>query len=248
MNAFFESVKRAIAFITTEYGITPGCVAVFQTHGKGMAYKPHVHCALTAGGITEQGEWIPLGSISYTRLATIIKENLIKELRKKKIEDIPEILEINDGEYTVYATYHPNTAEKIIGYLSHTANGVVINLQQKIEEDVIKGTFTFTGTHAGKQVSTELRKEVFVERYLNHIPPPHTVTVRYYGLYSNQYSGRLEELQKQFPMEINIEEEEKIDYCPNCHAAMEVIQILDPYEESSIYKDENSHGPPQNVA
>lgn len=72
MNAFFECVKRSIATITTDYGITPGCAAVFQTHGKGMAYKPHIHCALTAGGITETGEWIPVGSISYTRLAKVI--------------------------------------------------------------------------------------------------------------------------------------------------------------------------------
>ena len=42
MNAFFECVKRAINNISKYYGITPGCIAVFQTHGKGMSYKPHI--------------------------------------------------------------------------------------------------------------------------------------------------------------------------------------------------------------
>lgn len=248
MNAFFECVKRSIATITTDYGITPGCVAVFQTHGKGMAYKPHVHCALTAGGITETGEWIPLGTISYTRLGKVVQDNLVKELKKKGIEELPEISEINIREYTAYATYHQNSAEKIIGYLSHTANGVVINLNQKIVEDTAKGTFRFTEMHAGKEISTELQKETFVERYINHIPPLHTVTVRYYGLYSNQYSSKLEKLQKQFPMEIDYEEEEMVDHCPNCHAPMEIIKTLEPYEAVQVFGDLCEQGPPDNAA
>ncbi len=41
-----------------------------------MVYKPHIHCALTAGGIDENGRWVPLGSISYTRLAKVVQEYL----------------------------------------------------------------------------------------------------------------------------------------------------------------------------
>lgn len=248
MNAFFECVKKAIAAITKEYGITPGCAAVFQTHGKGMAYKPHVHCALTAGGITETGEWIPLGTISYTLLAKVIQDNLVKELRKKGIEELPECTEINTREYSAYATYHQHSAEKIIGYLAHTANGVVINMNQKIIEDTTKGTFRFTEVHAGKQISTELQKETFVERYINHIPPAHTVTVRYYGLYSNQYSSKLEKLQKLFPMEMDFEEDDTVDHCPNCHAPMEIVKTLEPYEDISDMDDLCKHGPPERVA
>ena len=248
MNAFFECVKRSIASITKEYGITPGCAAVFQSHGRGMSYKPHIHCALTAGGIADTGEWIALGSISYNRLAKVVQDNLVKELKKKGIEKVPESSEINAREYTVYATYHQDSAEKIVGYLSHTANGVVINLKQKLIEDTTKGTFTFTEVHAGKQINIEIQQETFVERYINHIPPPHTVTVRYYGLYSNQYSSKLEKLQKQFPMEIDYEEEEIVDHCPNCHTPMDIIRTLEPYEVITSAEDLCDHSPPENVA
>ena len=213
-----------------------------------MSYKPHIHCALTAGGIADTGEWIALGSISYNRLAKVVQDNLVKELKKKGIEKVPESSEINAREYTVYATYHQDSAEKIVGYLSHTANGVVINLKQKLIEDTTKGTFTFTEVHAGKQINIEIQQETFVERYINHIPPPHTVTVRYYGLYSNQYSSKLEKLQKQFPMEIDYEEEEIVDHCPNCHTPMDIIRTLEPYEVITSAEDLCDHSPPENVA
>jgi len=249
MNAFFECVKRAIATISSDYGVTPGCVAVFQSHGKGMVYKPHIHCALTAGGITENGKWVQLGSIAYTRLAKVVQDNLIKELLKKEIvaSELPDEDEIDNREWTVYSTYYQNSAEKIIGYLSHTANGVVINLNQDIEEDLIEQTMRFTENHAGKQISTELKKVTFVERYLNHIPPPHTVTVRYYGLYSNQYSSQLEKLQEQFPVEIDYEDEELVDHCPNCHTPMQIIQTLEPYEVVMTLDEFNEHDPPENM-
>jgi hypothetical protein len=246
MNAFFECVKKAIATITKEYGITPGCVAVFQSHGKGMCYKPHIHCALTAGGITSDGKWVELGSISYTRLTEVVQDNLVKELVRKKIPaiDIPAEKEINNREWSVYSTYFQNTAEKIIGYLSHTAQGVVINLNQDIREDADKGTVSFIENHAGKQIGTALPKTIFVERYINHIPPPHTVTTRYYGLYSNQYSTRLEQLQKEFPIEIDYDDEEVTDRCPNCHTPMDIIKILEPYEEAPSYTEFNKQDPP----
>lgn len=246
MNAFFECTKKAIAAIAKDFGITPGCVAVFQSHGKGMSYKPHMHCAITAGGIDSDGNWIKLGSVPYTKLSNVVQNNLIKELRKKNIpdNDIPQEHSINNREWTVYSTYFQDSAEKIIGYLSHTANGVVINLNQDIEEDLIQGTVRFTENHRGKQVSTELKKKTFVERYLNHIPPAHTVTVRYYGLYSNQYSSQLEKLQQQFPLIINYEEEELVDYCPNCHAIMDIIKLLEPYEEVMIDEILSQHSPP----
>lgn len=247
MNAFFECVKKAVATITKDYGIIPGCVAVFQSHGRGMVYKPHIHCAITAGGINAAGKWITLGSVPYTRLAQVVQDNLIRELRRKKIDDndLPQESSVNNREWTVYSTYYQDSAAKIIGYLSHTAGGVVINLNQDIEEDSAKGTVHFTENHAGKQVCTELKKETFVERYLNHIPPPHTVTVRYYGLYSNQYSSQLEKLQQQFPVEINYEDEEIVDHCPNCHAVMEIIKLLEPYEEVMPNEIFSQHGPPK---
>jgi Putative transposase. len=214
-----------------------------------MVYKPHIHCALTAGGITLNSKWVSIGSIAYTRLAKVIQDNLVKEILRKDIDrnELPKENEINNREWTVYSTYYQDSAEKIVGYLSHTANGVVINLNQDIEEDLVRGTMRFTENHAGKQISTELEKTTFVERYLNHIPPPHTVTVRYYGLYSNQFSSKLEELQKEFPIEINYEDQELVDHCPECHTPMDIIKTLEPYEVVMSYEEFCNHDPPENL-
>jgi hypothetical protein len=245
-DAFYECVKKSIGTIPKDYGVTPGCVAVFQSHGTGMVYKPHVHCALTAGGITATGEWSALGSISYKRLAKVVQANLYKELLKKKIpiKDLPIKQEIDQKEWSVYATYYQDNAEKIIGYLSHAAGGVVINLQQHFQENHAEGTISFVENHAGKQVRTELGKQTFVERYINHIPQPHTVTVRYYGLYSNRYGEQLEKLQEQFPLKI-VEERELKDHCPYCHSEMDIIKILEPYEVAMTIEEFRERDPPE---
>lgn len=246
MNAFFECVKKAIASISEKTGITPGCVAVFQSHGKGMVYKPHIHCALTAGGITADGTWVPSGSISYRDLAAVVQENFNRELVKKEIpeSELPKAFEVNNREWTVYATYYQDSAEKIIGYLSHAAAGVVINLKQKFHIDELKKTIRFTENHGGKDVRTELTQKVFTERYLNHIPPEHAVTIRYYGLYSNQYAERLKELQEQFPVNVHDEDPELVDICPDCHMPMTLIKKLEPYEVVMTIDEFDESEPP----
>ncbi len=234
MNAFFESVKKAIGKISSEYGITPGCVASFQTHARGMAYKPHIHCALTDGGVIgKKAEWVRLGSISYTMLRDVVKQTFDKHLRrllKTNLEDLPKENEIDDRGWSVYGTYSKGDAEHIIGYMAHVSTGTVINLNKGITIDTEKGTIRFSERHGEHVVETELRKEVFCERYLNHIPVKHTVTVRYYGLYSNDYSSVLYKLQEQFPGS-EYEEPEWTDTCPVCHKPMVVVKLLDPYEE-----------------
>ena len=238
MNALFTSVGKAIESIQEDYGVLPGSILVFQSHGVGLAYKPHIHCILTAGGITKENKWEGLGSISYKRLTKVVQENLYKELKKKiKEEKLPKEEEIDEREWKVYVTYYQDSGEKIVGYVSHTACGVVINMNQEFKIDKEKGTIGFKENHNGKVVRTELRMETFVERYMNHIPPEHSVTVRYYGLYSNQNKGKLEELQKEFPVVVNDEEEGITDYCPNCHSPMITIEIVARNVEVYTYKE-----------
>ena len=56
-----------------------------------------------------------------------------------------------------------------------------------------------------------------------------------------------EELQKVFPVEINEDDEELVDHCPECHIPMDIIKTLEPYEVVMSYEEFCNHDPPENM-
>ena len=53
-----------------------------------------------------------------------------------------------------------------------------------------------------------------------------------------------EELKKQFPIELEYEDEQVVDYCPQCHSPMEILMTFDPYEIVLTYEEYCERGPP----
>jgi len=221
----FKSAGKVIAELRIQTGLLCGSALDFQSHGKGMCYKPHIHCILSDGGINKEGKWEKLGTLRYTKMANRFRELAYKELlRQIAIESLPNSKEINEGEWYIYPEYHQDSGKSLVGYLGHSACGAVINLKQSF--DITESTIRFSETHNGKQIETKLEKRTFVERYLNHIPPSGLVTIRYYGLYSNQHTEELKAIRKDFEVEQEVEEEVIIDLCPNCRTKMFTLVLF----------------------
>ena len=243
----FKSASKVIAELRNETGLLCGSALDFQTHGKGMCYKPHIHCILSDGGINKDGKWEKLGTIRPTEMTNRFRQLAYQELLKEiPSQSLPETKEIKEREWYVYSEYHRDSGKSIVGYLGHTACGAVINLKQNFT--ITENTISFSETHNGKQIETELPKRTFVERYLNHIPPSGLVTIRYYGFYSNQHTEELKEIRKEFEIEQEVEEESVVDLCPNCQARMYTVVLFpagtDPEEIESMC----NRGPPRLVA
>ena len=158
-------------------------------------------------------------------------------------ESLPETKRINEREWHIYPEYHRDSGKSIAGYLGHSSCGAVINLKQSF--DINANTIRFSETHNGKQVETELGKRVFVERYLNHIPPSGLVTIRYYGLYSNQHTEDLKKIRKDFEVIQEVEEEVIIDLCPNCQSKMFTVLLFPAGTDSEEIELFCTHGPPR---
>ena len=45
--------------------------------GEAKRTNPHLHCLITDGGLTEEGDWVPLGYIPYNLLHRRWQENLL---------------------------------------------------------------------------------------------------------------------------------------------------------------------------
>ena len=238
IKSLFASVAVAIKELGDKHGILLGYALVFHSHGKGLAYKPHIHCLLSSGGATEDHRWITLGSIPYNMLIDAVKKTIDKQLRKNElpIELLPDYGRIRDDEWKLHPVLHQDSGNQIVEYLSHSMHGVVVDLDHDVKIDQQKQTVEVITRHNGKEEKTTLSLSLFAERYLQHIPPSGAVMVRYYGLYSNSHKEELEYIrQKSFKERIEKHGEEDgeeiedfVEKCPKCHAPMKIFLVLEP--------------------
>lgn len=241
----FASVNAVIKQLESLSGLTLAWMLVFQSHGKGMSYKPHIHCLLADGGLDANGEWKPLGVLPIQKMTRLLAEEYSESM---ELFEKPE----NKG-WSVYAARHESTGEKVIGYLAHTMVGVVMSVEQELEVDHEHHRISFQDSHGGSIQKTTLDETVFVERYLMHIPPERAVTVRSFGLYSNRHSDDLEEIRRNMREHNPMDEEatQPLDYgelCPCCHAPMYEILAAGPGEAVNYQKYGFNHGPPEHGA
>ncbi len=249
-EALLKSVGQEISELGKEYGLLLGCVLAFQSHGKGMCYKPHVHCALTAGGMDSNKKWIETGSLEYTKLEQKIRETFYAKLSDHlSVAELPAQKGIDIREWNVHPTMHQKTGKGIIEYVSHTVSGVVIDMHQEFIINKENKTVTFTEEHSGKKIETVLSNRIFTERYFNHIPPSREVMLRYYGLYANLHAEDLETIRKELVEEISeeeeLDEEIKENICPVCHGQLSTVITFLPNELPLFIKYMYVHGPPE---
>lgn len=242
MDSLFIAVREAITVIGEESGLLLGSLLVFQSHGRGMTYKPHMHCVLSGGGLDKDKKWNELKNIPTRKMEQKTKEIFEYEIQKRLQGDVESHDKKEKAkQYRIYTGIHEGSGKNIIKYLSRSRNGVVIDMGQElnIEEESIE----FKEVDGGVVRKTRLKKTTFIERYLNHIPPEGSVVARYYGLYSNRHKEDLRVAKEQ----VGKEEEELESYrelCPKCKTEMIVIEVIRKHEKHVFKKYGSNQGPP----
>ena len=192
-----------------------------------MMYKAHVHLMVTAGGVDEGGVWRRRRSLNERRLRDDFRRVMCEELGRRVPTEARNVSGTSSNEWQVYVRHHEGNADAMVGYFARTHHGVVVDTEEGLE--VGEQTVRFTGTHHGETRRTELTHEVFLDRYVAHIPPKGVVTVRHYGLYATRNKQTLERLREQVevvetPTEPECDVEER---CPMCGAVMRVAIRFD---------------------
>lgn len=254
IDSFFHSVKTAFKHLQKDMDITPGIIMVFQSHAQGLFIKPHMHCIVTDHGINSEKKWVHMGSLKYTTLRDVVKETLIPHLKKKMHPLVRNHYQnkfkaCDVRKWTVYPAIHKFNGDSIVNYLSKSVSGLVIDIEHDLDYSPEEGTYTIRDHHRDSEKTITLDANTFWYRYLSHIPPKGTVTIRNYGLYSNKYSGLLEQIRisefktESIPEEIIREEEE----CSSCHGKLltkEPFTVTDIPLLLRLYILKN-HDPPQ---
>lgn len=248
MDSLFAASKEAILSVGENFGLLLGALLVFQSHGRGLSYKPHMHCVLSSGGIDEQGVWHKLPNIPFEIISKTIAQ-ILREQILKRIDTLDIPIEEDKSvcrRYRVFATIHDNNAEAIVDYLAKTHHGVSLDISQGIKKD---GTMVeFSENKNGKVLYTKLTQTLFIERYFNHIPPNHSVTTRYCGLYANRCKAFMHFVRSQLYLEEPKEKAKFSEICERCHT---VLLIEKQYSRNEVVEFSHYlqlHGPPEVVA
>jgi hypothetical protein len=187
-------------------GAKVGVISTLHTWTKTQIIHPHIHCIVSGGGFTEDGDWkaVNNGFLLPSRVARAVyrgkvRQHLLKALEREElilpqgmsVQQFKNLLnKLGRKEWNVRICEKYSHAKGVINYLARYIRGGSIG--NKRIEKIENGNVTFDAGR-GKKVLVTVSIEEFIRRYIQHIPEPRSVRVRSYGIYAH---GKKEELEK----------------------------------------------------
>jgi hypothetical protein len=244
MESLFIATKEALQLVKKDSGLLVGSLLSFHSHGRGMCYKPHIHCALSGGGIDTDNKWKKLSNIPIRYMEEVTEKVFSRELKIRiQAKDLIIPKKEKPKQYRIYVRIHEKNGNNIIQYLAKSRNGVVIDMEQELKD--VGDSIEFKENNNMGDCTTQLKKTTFIERYLNHIPLQGSVVTRYYGLYSNRHKADFDSAKVQVS-----EKEEKCEMpykelCPKCKQEMVVLESISSADRQLFWRYGNEQGPPK---
>jgi len=184
------ALGRDPSWLGAELGIT----AVLHTWARDLSFHPHVHCIVTAGGLTADNRWLDTKRdfLFPTKvMATLFRGKFLDGLSRLRISgqaaralDTDTFGALLDKLYAtswnVYAKAPFAGPKHIFEYLGRYTHRVGISNHRLLAFDERGVTFRTRGND-----SISLPADDFVARFLQHILPSGFVKIRHYGLMAN---------------------------------------------------------------
>lgn len=163
-----------------------GMMGVLHTWGRNLAYHPHIHYLVPAGGLADDTQtWVPARQnflLPVRALSKIFRGKLHQALRHLSCYGrIPA--KVWKQEWVV----HCEPVGSGLGALKYLAPyifrvAISNNRILKLENDRV--TFRYRDSETQVERFCTLSAEDFIHRFLQHVLPKGFVKVRYYGIFS----------------------------------------------------------------
>ena len=187
----------------------PGIISVLHTWGQQLSFHPHIHCIVSGGGITNDGQWKEATKNDWRflfpvkALSQVFKGKFLEAL-KKLIEvktvvpslqtDIKALLNVlYKKDWVVYAKAPFGGPHAVIQYLGRYTHKVAISNHRLTSINDQDNTVTFDYkdyADDSKQKQMTLSGPEFIRRFEQHILPKRFTKIRTYGYLANRNRHR----------------------------------------------------------
>ena len=213
-------------------GSRVGVMAVLHTWGSNLSYHPHVHCLVTGGGLSPDGQtWMPARDnylVPVNALSRLFRGIFLDRIRRQ-FEDIHLPESIWQKDWIVHCKPAVQGTRTVLNYLARYIHRVAITNSRIISADNGKVTFRYKDS-SGAQIKTmTVSTEEFIRRFLQHVLPAGVHKVRYYGLWSSSNRKHLRKMQQILTQpgnnqQVRLEEDMDVEVpppsearpCPHC--------------------------------
>jgi hypothetical protein len=205
-KAFYGAVMRSVGQAVIDVGwsklhIQLSCQSQLHTWTQKLLRHLHVHCAVPAGGFSEDGSrWVsfepkvlPVAALRK-RFRLLLCRALKEAARKGKFDCLPStvrveqlLAKVRTRCWKVYAESPFGGPANLLEYLSRYMYRVAITNDRIESYDNHRVTFwcRCSGGESGETLCT-LDGQEFLDRFLMHVPPKGLVRVRSYGFLGNR--------------------------------------------------------------
>lgn len=197
-----SSVLKTMCGNKRHLGADPGFTAILHTWGQKLTFHPHIHVAITAGGLTDAGEWKDAKRTSkgdvyllpVKALAATVKKRMLGKLREihenghfgfDKIQ-FEQILDKAESlKWISYCKEPFKGSRGVFAYIGNYTHRSAIANSRILHVDKDNVTFKFRDyADNSRQKEMPLTNEEFIRRFLMHTLAKGFVRIRHYGLYA----------------------------------------------------------------
>jgi len=167
-------------------GGTVGVMAVLHTWTGQLVYHPHVHCLVTAGGVSADGQsWCPARPdylVPTKALAKLVRGKLRAALAKRRPDlVIPEAAWRKP--WVVHCTSWGDGVEAVLEYVARYVHRIALTNNRIVGLNGAGVTIRHKERTSGRWVHTRLSGHEFMRRFLQHVLPKGLHKIRYFGLW-----------------------------------------------------------------
>jgi hypothetical protein len=203
--ATLQSFARDPRHLGAELGVT----AVLHTWGQNLAQHVHVHCVVTGGGLSADGQrWVSArrGFLFPVRaLSKVFRGKFLGGLRQLRTRGLlrfagdsaaladeqawaDQLQALRATDWVVYAKPPFGGPERVLKYLGRYTHRVAIANERILSIDNGVVCFRWKDYAQRNQVKVmSLRAEEFLRRFLLHVVPSGFMRIRHFGLLANRH-------------------------------------------------------------
>jgi hypothetical protein len=195
-----------------DLGATPGILATLHTWSQTLLLHPHLHCLVTGGGLTEDGQWVAVRhgfllpmrvvmAVFRGQLLAAIRQGVVQGTLKlpagQRQQPVANLLnKLGRAQWNVHIRERYPDGPGVLVDLARYLRGGPSATRRRLACDgqqVVFGSEERAKGHGGqaKRRTMRLPRAQFIGRWRLHVPPPGAVLVRCWGLYAHTQGAAL---------------------------------------------------------